>query len=122
MRGHVYRRGETWTYVVDIGHDASGRRRQTSKGGFPTKKDAQAALNVALNSLQQGTFVEPTAITVEHFLRDRWLPAARGTIRPTTYSSRPQPGQCAPDSRHAPPGATRCAAVAADRPEPGRCR
>lgn len=87
MRGHVYRRGETWTYVVDIGHDATGRRRQTSKGGFPTKKDAQAALNVALNSLQQGTFVQPTAITVEHFLRDRWLPAAKGTIRPTTYSS-----------------------------------
>jgi hypothetical protein len=87
VRGHVYCRGETWTYVVDIGHDATGRRRQTSKGGFPTKKDAQAALNVALNSLQQGTFVEPTAITVEHFLTDRWLPAAQGTIRPTTYSS-----------------------------------
>jgi hypothetical protein len=87
VRGHVYRRGETWTYVVDIGHDATGRRRQTSKGGFPTKKDAQAALNVALNSLQQGTFVEPTAITVEYFLTDRWLPAAKTTIRPTTYSS-----------------------------------
>jgi integrase len=87
MRGHVYRRAQTWTYVVDIGHDATGRRRQTSKGGFPTKKDAQAALNVALNSLQQGTYVEPTAITVDHFLRDRWLPAAKTTIRPTTYSS-----------------------------------
>jgi integrase len=87
VRGHVYRRGETWTYVVDIGHDATGRRRQTSKGGFPTKKDAQAALNVALNSLQQGTYVEPTTITVDHFLRDKWLPAAKTTIRPTTYSS-----------------------------------
>ncbi len=87
MRGHVYRRGETWTYVVDIGHDTTGRRRQTSKGGFPTKKEAQAALNVALNSLQQGTYVEPTAITVDHFLKERWLPAVTGTIRPTTYSS-----------------------------------
>jgi len=72
VRGHVYRRGETWTYVVDVGHDATGRRLQTSKGGFPTKKEAQAALNVALNSLQQGTYVEPSAKT---------------TIRPTTYSS-----------------------------------
>jgi integrase len=87
VRGHVYRRGETWTYVVDVGHDATGRRRQTSKGGFPTKKEAQTALNVAINALQQGTYVEPTAITVDHFLRDRWLPAAKGTIRPTTYSS-----------------------------------
>lgn len=53
----VYRRGETWTYVVDIGHDATGRRRQTSKGRFSTKKEAQGALNVAVNSLQQGTYV-----------------------------------------------------------------
>jgi len=87
VRGHVYRRGETWTYVVDVGHDTTGRRRQTSKGGFPAKKEAQAALNVAINALQQGTYVEPTAITVAHFLRERWLPAARGTIRSTTYSS-----------------------------------
>jgi hypothetical protein len=87
VRGHVYRRGKTWTYIVDVGHDTTGRRRQTSKGGFPTKKEAQAALNVAINSLQQGTYVEPTAITVDQFLEERRLPAARGTIRPTTYSS-----------------------------------
>jgi hypothetical protein len=35
MRGHVYRRGSTWTYVVDKGVQPDGTRRQTSKGGLP---------------------------------------------------------------------------------------
>jgi integrase len=29
----------------------------------------------------------PAVLTVEHFLRDTWLPTVQGTIRPTTYSS-----------------------------------
>ena len=87
MRGHLYRRGETWTYVVDTGRDPSGRRRQKSKGGFRTKKDAQLALNSAMHALQQGAYVEPTKATVADFLRTTWLPAAKGTLRPTAFSS-----------------------------------
>ena len=87
MRGHVYRRGQTWTYVVDVGPDGSGRRRQKSKGGFDTKKQAQAALNDAINRLHQGTYVEASTTTVEQFFRNTWLPTVKGTIRPTTYSS-----------------------------------
>jgi hypothetical protein len=87
VRGHVYRRGETWTYVVDVGRDASGRRRQRSKGGFRTMREADAALNKPVNTLLQGVYVEPTKISVEQFLRDTWLVAAKGTLRPTTYSS-----------------------------------
>jgi hypothetical protein len=38
----VYRRGKTWTYVVDVGRDpATGRRRMRSKGGFATKREAE---------------------------------------------------------------------------------
>jgi Arm DNA-binding domain len=35
MKGHVYKRGETWTFVVDVGRDpVTGKRKQKSKGGF----------------------------------------------------------------------------------------
>jgi len=87
MRGHIYRRGQTWTYMIDVGHDSSGRRRQKSKGGFRTKRDAQAALNEGLNALQRGMYVETSKLTVGKFLRDSWLPAIRSSVRPTTYSS-----------------------------------
>ena len=44
MRGHVYRRGSTWTYVVDREVRPDGARKQTSKGGYRTRKEAEAAL------------------------------------------------------------------------------
>ena len=34
MRGHVHKRGTTWTVVYDEGRDENGRRQQRSKGGF----------------------------------------------------------------------------------------
>lgn len=41
MKGHVYKRGKTWTTVLDYGKDPfSGKRQQKSKGGFRTKKEA----------------------------------------------------------------------------------
>lgn len=40
MKGHVRKR-RTWEFIVDIGpHPVTGGRRQKSKSGFPTKKEA----------------------------------------------------------------------------------
>lgn len=43
-------------------------------------------MSLSTPSSRAPTF-EPTGITVDHFLKERWLPAVKGTIRPTTYSS-----------------------------------
>lgn len=54
----MHRRGSTWTYVVDVGRDpASGRRRQRTKGGFRTKRDAGRALAELVRTLDDGTYV-----------------------------------------------------------------
>jgi len=61
-RGNVRKRGSTWTYYVYVvGGD--GRRRQVSKGGFRTRKEAEAARIKALGSLQSGTWVRPERVT-----------------------------------------------------------
>lgn len=86
MRGHVRKRGSRWSYVVDVGRDESGKRRQKWVGGFRTKKDAQGALNETINRLAQGTYIEPTRQTVAGFIRE-WLPAIRTSIRPATWES-----------------------------------
>jgi len=45
MRDSVVKRGNTWSYVVDVGRDpVSGRRRQRWKGGFATKRLPAGAL------------------------------------------------------------------------------
>jgi hypothetical protein len=45
-QGHIYKRGNTWTYVLDTSL-AGHPRHQKSKGGYRTKGDALAALNEA---------------------------------------------------------------------------
>lgn len=85
-RGHVYKRGDTWTYVIDTTLPGQ-RRHQKSKGGYRTKRDALAALNEAQGALQRGLYVEPSRLTVKAFLRDRWLPAVEPGLRKGTFES-----------------------------------
>ncbi len=86
-RNNVRKRGSTWTYYV-YETDGAGHRRQVSKGGFRTRKEAEAARVEALASLQAGTFVRPDRLTVADFLFDEWLPTQRPpTLEESTYAS-----------------------------------
>lgn len=77
MRGHVRRRGPSWTFMVDIGRDpATGKRRLKSVGGFRTRRDAERALSKMLEQINQGTYVEPSRMTLADYL-PQWLEAAR---------------------------------------------
>jgi len=69
--GSVRRTRSTWGFVVDVGR-ANGRRQQSRKRGFRTRKDAQRALNDALAAVQHGAYVRPRKITFGSYLDD-WL-------------------------------------------------
>jgi integrase len=87
MRGHLARHGRGWRYVVDVGKDpATGRRRQVTKGGFLTRRDAQEALAESLKALHDGTYRKPSRRTLESFLSE-WLGGVRHTIRENTWES-----------------------------------
>ena len=81
--GHVYKRGDSWTYVLDVSLPGQ-RRRQKSKGGYRTKRDALSALNEAQGALQRGVYVEPSRLTIKMFLIDHWLPAIKSRLRKST--------------------------------------
>ena len=87
MTGSVRRRGKTWTaywWSVDA---ATGRRKQESRGGFRTKKDAQDHLTEVLPTVRNGTFVRPSRVTLEQYVVDSWLPSKRSeNHRPTTMA------------------------------------
>lgn len=88
MRGRIFKRGASYSYVVDLPPDPiSGRRRQQKKGGFRTKRTCEAALNDVLNALRSGTFVESSKRTVRSFLEEEWLPAIQAGLRPTTWET-----------------------------------
>lgn len=94
-RGSVRQRGTTWTVVLDEPR-ADGRRRQRSKGGFRTRKDAERYLREQLVSLDAGTYMAPHKLTVATYLAEQWLPAmqARG-LRPSTLERYESHVRCA---------------------------
>ena len=82
MRGHTYKRGTTWTVMYDEQPTDDGKRRQRSKGGFATKKEADRFLTDTLTRLDTGSYAAPSKLTVAEFLEREWLPAVEGTLRP----------------------------------------
>jgi integrase len=86
-RANIRKRGETYTYYAYV-TEADGRRRQVSKGGFRTRREAEAARVETLNTIQTGTFVRPERTTVASFLIEEWLPSRRPpNLEESTYAS-----------------------------------
>jgi integrase/predicted RNA-binding Zn-ribbon protein involved in translation (DUF1610 family) len=65
---------------------ADERRRQT-KGGYATRREAQAAMSKVAVSVEEQTHVASSRLTLREYLSKEWLPAIEHTIRPTTYGS-----------------------------------
>ncbi len=123
-RGSIRRRGSTWEFLVELGMFLAQRclicgrrfwverkpkevcprcggqlvereeRRRMTKGGFATRKECAAAMNKALAALADETFVLTTKATVREYLTREWLPAAKSTIRESTYNSYVQHVDC----------------------------
>ena len=71
MTGGTRKRGSTWSYYFDLGK-VNGKRQKKEKGGFKTKKEAEAALAKAINDYNNaGSVFEPSEITVSDYL-DQW--------------------------------------------------
>jgi integrase len=88
MRGHVRKRGSTWTWYLDIDPDPlTARRRQQTKGGYKTKKACEDGLNEAIAKQRAGMLVKPSRRTLATFLVDEWLPTVRRRARLSTWAN-----------------------------------
>lgn len=85
MRGTITKKGRRYWVVVDVARDPeTGRRKRQWHGSWTTRAEAEDALNDIVGRLRRGTYVAPTRLTVEEFITEKWLPAARGTLKPST--------------------------------------
>lgn len=76
----------SWGFILDIGKDAEGKRRQRRRTGFATERDADRALQELLTSLGDGTAIAPSSVTVAEYLTGQWLPAVQPpNLRETTW-------------------------------------
>lgn len=95
MQGHIRKRTHTtkdgrqtvnWYVVVDAGRSPTGQRRQKWHGGFPTRKEAEAARARIIHETNTGTYIEPTKTTFEQWV-ETWLPTIKTQVKPSTFDS-----------------------------------
>lgn len=77
MRGHVHKRGSTWSVVVYLGKNAStGRKGQHTKGGFPTRAEAEVYAHEVIHALAHGETWPAARCTTGQWLRS-WIESRR---------------------------------------------
>lgn len=89
MKGSVRKNLQTgkWDIVVDIGKDpGTGKRKQKKKRGFNTKQEAAKALTKILNEINEGTYFQPTNMTVNQFM-EIWFNERKLSVERTTYQN-----------------------------------
>lgn len=84
MPGSTIKRGNTWSFYVDVGRDPkTGRRRRKWVSGFRTKRAAEIALSAFITKLESGADPFPKHLTLAQFV-EHWLEHQRDRIRPRT--------------------------------------
>jgi integrase len=84
VKGHFRKRGDTWYFWAELEPSPDGTRKQKSKGGFKTKRDAERAFAEFRDQVRTGTYVPRSKGTFGEFLSNEWLPAISASVRPTT--------------------------------------
>jgi len=73
MKGHIRQRSKgSWTIWVDLGRDPeTGKRKQQTFTVHGTKRDAERELRDLLHSLEAGSYIKPSRITLGQWL-EQW--------------------------------------------------
>jgi integrase len=87
MKGHITEQGKgNWYAVVDVRDPATGKRRRKwhSLPGCKGKREAQARCAEIISEMRDGSYVEPSKLTLAQFF-DRWLMHIKPNVSPRTY-------------------------------------
>jgi len=83
MKGHVSKRGKTWAYWFDIDSDPlTGKRRQQTRSGFKSEKEAWKECRAAIADYERGRAVATSRRKVGDAL-DEWLTRIEHSIKPS---------------------------------------
>ena len=78
-----------WAYKAYVGKGADGRWIRQLRGGFATRTEAERALLELRSSIDSGTYVESSDLTVGNYLRNEWLTAtAPPAVKYDTWKDR----------------------------------
>lgn len=83
--GSVFKRGSRWWVKVELPR-VGNKRQYHRKGGFATRKEAEAYRVKVLAEIQRGCFVEPAKLTLREYAA-RWLEAVKPNLAPRSWEA-----------------------------------
>jgi hypothetical protein len=86
VRGHIVQRSKgkgTWSIVIELDKDASGKRKQQWVTVVGSRRDAERRLREILTQRDMGNYVKPGKTTLGEYL-DKWLVDSVNNLSPRT--------------------------------------
>lgn len=88
MRGHTAKKGNRYYAVIYEGVDpATGKERRRWYPAGTRKSDADKLVTELVKRRHDGDYRVPEKITFGAYLTEKWLPAQRSQLKPTTFDS-----------------------------------
>lgn len=88
MRGCTAKKGNRYYAVIYEGVDpATGKERRRRYPAGTRKGDAEPLVTELMKRKIDGEYRPPDRVTLGSYLTDKWLPAKRAQLRPSTYDS-----------------------------------
>ena len=85
---HIRKRGKTYSYAIDIGHDPLiGKRKQISKGGFTKKMDAESAARKIELLLDENRYIIPSNENFSEYITHWFENHYKNRIKQTTATN-----------------------------------
>src|SRR5918997_6056991 len=83
MRGHITKRGDSWTALVDLPPDPATGKRRRKRVTARTKREVELQVADLISKAETGGFTDAGKLTVREFF-DRWLESTAPTLRAVT--------------------------------------
>ncbi|MEH7388653.1 Arm DNA-binding domain-containing protein [Bacillus sp. JJ1503] len=81
------KKGYTWSFTLELGRDPStGKRKQITRRGYETKKDAELAANQMTIEIDNETFVNEKEIIFKDYIIDYLNIIAKPAVKLTTFN------------------------------------
>ena len=85
MKGHIRERSPGhWAIIIDQRDPATGKRKRKWHSFEGTKREAQTECARLITETKNGTYVQPSKVTVSQFF-ERWLKHIKPNVSPRTY-------------------------------------
>lgn len=79
------KRGDKWQYRIVYRDPYTKEKKEISKSGFKTKKEAQVAANIEEKKVFNGLEIDRTSVSLKNYLREWLVEFKEGNVRKNTF-------------------------------------